>query len=329
MPSVPSEHGRSDAYGSYLSPCRGRRVGELLGPNRAGGATPNFFEPPSPLSWGESIAPPVDEAASAQEARADAAQRLARRNRPVASEQTTAPGFAAGSDADMPGFRERTRLNLLDLYYRGTLLGAARLASLAHLAATPDGPGIRPEIKRVRDDLRREYRQITDDLARYDGMPSLDSAGGFGAAVLGQLGGGMLSPESWLGSAPRVRLAVAHRQGRPAARRRQRCHRSSGARAQHQSRRAGRLRPRAHPGRGGPGHVARQRREAGHRGARPYRHPLVAVTGGRDRVDALQPGAQDVGGIGMFANPQLSTTSIGPYLPSRWDINEVTIKSNS
>jgi len=115
---------------------------------------------------------------------------------------TSEQGAASASpepESDTPSFRERTRLNFQDSYYRGTLLGAAHLASLAHLAATPDDPGISPETKRVNDSLRQEYRQILADLARYDRMRSSANAGDFGATALGQLGGSVLSPESWIG----------------------------------------------------------------------------------------------------------------------------------
>ncbi len=108
---------------------------------------------------------------------------------------------AAGSDSDTdePGLRERSRLNFLDAYYRGTPLGAELLAWMARLAATPDPPGLDPERKRVHDDLRREYRETVADLANYDRMRSSGNAGEFAAAALGQIGGGMLSPDSWIG----------------------------------------------------------------------------------------------------------------------------------
>jgi hypothetical protein len=97
---------------------------------------------------------------------------------------------------------------------RGTLLGAARLALLAHLAATPDEPGIRPEVKRVNGNLREEYRQITADLTRYDRMRAFGRASEFRAAALGQLGGGMLSPESWLGARRGWRVSASPRFGK-------------------------------------------------------------------------------------------------------------------
>jgi hypothetical protein len=89
--------------------------------------------------------------------------------------------------------------SLAERINRGGVLGALRLASLARLAATSDEPGASTEIKRVNDNLRQEYRQIIADLARYDRMRSFHGASEFGAAALGQLGGGMLSPESWIG----------------------------------------------------------------------------------------------------------------------------------
>jgi hypothetical protein len=67
------------------------------------------------------------------------------------------------------------------------------------VAATSDEPDVTPERKRVQDDLRRRYQQITADLARYDGMRSFQNSGEFGAATLGQFGGATLSPENWLG----------------------------------------------------------------------------------------------------------------------------------
>jgi len=142
---------------------------------------------------------PPDEAALADEARRVAGLRLGRRERPSVLARSSPPSPETEAAADDPGLRERARLNFLNSYYRGTLFGAGRLAGLAQLAATPDEEGISPDLRRVRDDLRQEYRQITADLARYDRMRSFGSAGELGAAALGQLGGAVLSPESWLG----------------------------------------------------------------------------------------------------------------------------------
>jgi hypothetical protein len=134
----------------------------------------------------------------AEQARVAAARRFAREKSAIA-DQSISVTPEADADSAEPGWRERTRLNFLNSYYRSTLFGALRLASLAHLASTPGEPGISPEFKRAQDDLRDEYRQVVADLARYDRMRSAGSAGEFGAAALGGLGGAMLSPESWLG----------------------------------------------------------------------------------------------------------------------------------
>ena len=120
---------------------------------------------------------------------------------------------SSSSDADTeagdPGLKERMRLNFLDSYYRGTLLGASRLAYLAHLVATPDGPGTSPDITRVRDDLRKEYGGIAADLARYDQMRLFENRFELGSSALGQLGGAILSPENWLGLGAKGANALA------------------------------------------------------------------------------------------------------------------------
>lgn len=135
----------------------------------------------------------------AQQARDVAAERLGKRYQTAARRQSMPAEPAAEAEAAEPGFRERMRLNFLDAYYRGTLAGAGRLAWMAHLAATPDSPEIDPARKRVHDDLRREYREIVADLANYDRMRSFGNSREFAATALGQVGGGMLSPESWIG----------------------------------------------------------------------------------------------------------------------------------
>ena len=169
------------------------------------GITQSVGETPGLPSWGAAVPgsspenSPPDEAALADEARRVAGLRLGRRERPSVLARSSPPSPETEAAADDPGLRERARLNFLNSYYRGTLFGAGRLAGLAQLAATPDEEGISPDLKRVRDDLRQEYRQITADLARYDRMRSFGSAGELGAAALGQLGGAVLSPESWLG----------------------------------------------------------------------------------------------------------------------------------
>src|SRR5262249_40511511 len=111
---------------------------------------------------------------------------------------TAPPPPDSPQDESNPDLSERKRLNLLDSYYRGTLFGSARLALLGILNNMSD-EGISPATKRVRDELRKEYQQIVTDLARYDRMPQFRNLSEFGAAGLGQAGGGMLSPENLAG----------------------------------------------------------------------------------------------------------------------------------
>jgi hypothetical protein len=101
----------------------------------------------------------------------------------------------AGRDVE----RERIRLNGVDSFYRGTLLGTGRLALMQHYASTPDEPEIDPQTRRWRDQLRKDYPQVLADLARYDRMRGFGNASEFGAAALGQLGGGLPTPESLVG----------------------------------------------------------------------------------------------------------------------------------
>src|SRR5713226_7700388 len=181
-----------------------RRCPRLRLPRRSSSRTRGANSAP-PNHWNASafrqrlLHSPPDEAALADEARRVAGLRLGRRERPSVLARSSPPSPETEAAADDPGLRERARLNFLNSYYRGTLFGAGRLAGLAQLAATPDEEGISADLKRVRDDLRQEYRQITADLARYDRMRSFGSAGELGAAALGQLGGAVLSLESWLG----------------------------------------------------------------------------------------------------------------------------------
>jgi hypothetical protein len=320
-PAAPGGQDQS-ALGSYLSPVPRPMSWESFGANPAG-ATSNSSKLPSALSWGESISPFVDEAAAAQEARAIAAQRLSRRNRPAAPENVGPPEHATEADTGLPGFRDRVRLNFHDSYYRGTLLGAARLAALAHLAATPDDPGISPEIKRVRDELRGEYRQIMEDLARYDRMNSSGGAGDLAATTLGQLGGGMLSPESWLGLGAKGatslgRIAKAGlQQGAinaavdPAV---QGLDITAGAQDEYDP---GRTLDAAAFGALFGGGAKLGAEALGHVGTRWWLSPAEQIEWMR-----YNQGRRTLGGLDS-ANPQLSTTSIGPYIPSRWDINGI------
>jgi hypothetical protein len=202
--SLPGTSEPPTTHGLYLSPVPTAPGWDAVPPYGADSSAQNSAEPPTtepsntvpPASRTDSAS--ADEAAQAQQARDAAWLRVGRRERPAA-ERAASPTPSTETAEGEPSLPERIRLHFLDSYYRGGLLGALRLASLARLATTPDPPGTSPEIRRVNDNLRQEYRQIIADLARYDGMRSFRGASEFGAAALGQLGGGMLSPESWLG----------------------------------------------------------------------------------------------------------------------------------
>jgi hypothetical protein len=204
-----TEQPNTGAY--YLSPVPPALSWDSVPTSANNSAASIFAAVPSPNSWAsptaanevqpsfaDPVPEPINEPDEAQRAREAAALRQARRERAAAIERSAPRAPNPQDETNEPTFRGRTRLGFLDSYYRGTVLGAERLAYLAHLSATPDAPETRPEGRRVNDALRQEYWQITADLARYDRMRSARNPAEFGAAALGQLGG-MLSPESWLG----------------------------------------------------------------------------------------------------------------------------------
>jgi hypothetical protein len=128
------------------------------------------YEPPGAVAPVER--PIVDEVAAAEEAYRAAAMRTGqwrRRGKQEYEGYTAPPPSAPQPDETNPDLSERSRLNLIDSYYRNTVFGSMRLALLARLEATPD-VDMSPATKRVRDELRKEYPQIIADLARYDRM---------------------------------------------------------------------------------------------------------------------------------------------------------------
>jgi hypothetical protein len=135
----------------------------------------------------------------AQEAYGASARRLERGVRGRVTAPYEPPPRDPEADTAEPGLIERTRLNGVDSFYRGTILGAGRLALMQHYASTPDEPGIDPQTKRWRDQLRKDYPQVLADLTRYDRMQGFSNPLEFGAAALGQIGGGLPTPESLLG----------------------------------------------------------------------------------------------------------------------------------
>lgn len=108
--------------------------------------------------------------------------------------------FDADPDAGEAGLGERARLNAMHSYYRGTLRGSSTLAGLAHVFQQPDDGGS-AEQKQWRKERRDQYSRIVSDLARYDALRPWDRTEEGAAALAGQIGGSLLSPESFLGGA--------------------------------------------------------------------------------------------------------------------------------
>src|SRR5690349_2522227 len=65
----------------------------------------------------------------------------------------------AGEEA---GIKERFRLHTIDSFYRGSVAGAARLRAMSSLIDTPDDD-VTPEVKRDREAVRGQYREIVSD----------------------------------------------------------------------------------------------------------------------------------------------------------------------
>ncbi len=118
---------------------------------------------------------------------------------PEASEQELRRRYLTGPQDNGPELLERARLNVQNSRYRGTGFGALRLAALAHLYGTPDGPDDTPEMKKAKADARDEYVSAVADLAAYDAMPDWENWKQFGTAVGGTIGGALTSPESFIG----------------------------------------------------------------------------------------------------------------------------------
>lgn len=206
--ALPLEHLASSRYWPTApAPSGGNeeplaRSGARMPSHAADSADRRFSAPPTPASMpgtnpaGYSRA---DEAALAQHAYDASAKRLQRGVRGRATAPYEPPARDLEADAGEPGVVERIRLNGVDSFYRGTLMGAGRLALMQHHASTPDEPGIDPQTKRWRDQLRKDYPGVLADLARYDRMRRFENPLEFGAAALGQLGGGLPTPESLVG----------------------------------------------------------------------------------------------------------------------------------
>lgn len=121
-----------------------------------------------------------------------------------------------------PSLAERLELNAADAFYRGTLLGSGRLADLKSAAEGSFDPSGDPsrdvlrenaaaglfqrpvKLPEVRALAAQELDDITRKLARYDAMRGFDGVGEGAAALTGQLGGSVFSPESLINRIPGV-----------------------------------------------------------------------------------------------------------------------------
>ena len=149
---------QSPAHGFYFPPVPQASSWDRV-PTNAGttGLAQMFSQPPSPTSW-STPGPDVntasysqaDELAMAQQAYDAGAQRMARGVRGRATAPYEPPARDPSAAAGEPGLTERIRLNGVDSFYRGTLMGAGNLALMQHYAATPDEPGIDSQTKRWR-----------------------------------------------------------------------------------------------------------------------------------------------------------------------------------
>lgn len=111
----------------------------------------------------------------------------------------------AGEEA---GLAERYRLHTVDAFYRGTLAGSLRMRAMSHFVANPDAPDTAPEVKKARDKLRAEYRDIVGDLGRFDLMAEAGAPSEYGVALAGQVVGSLPSPESVIGVASKGATAL-------------------------------------------------------------------------------------------------------------------------
>lgn len=105
--------------------------------------------------------------------------------------------YDAEAQASDPGLFERARLNALHSYYRGTIAGSTELAGLAHVYQLPD-EGVSADQKQWRKEQRDKYEGIVDDLGRYDLIAPWSTTLEGAAALTGQLGGSLGSPESYV-----------------------------------------------------------------------------------------------------------------------------------
>lgn len=98
--------------------------------------------------------------------------------------------------AEEPSIGERARLNLMDSFYRGTLVGSAGMFARKTLANDMTAEPA------AREKAKKDYGVVLNDLARYDLMRDYDGPLEMSAAFAGQMAGGSLSPEAWIAKVP-------------------------------------------------------------------------------------------------------------------------------
>lgn len=119
--------------------------------------------------------------------------------RQPAVEENPYERHARGPQDDGPELLERSRLNMVNSYYKGTVAGALGLSAMAKVYSEPDPEGTTPEMKQARQGIRDQYDSIVADLIAYDVMPTWSGLPQLGAAVLGGIAGSIPSPESFAG----------------------------------------------------------------------------------------------------------------------------------
>lgn len=113
------------------------------------------------------------------------------------------------ADPSQPSLGQRLRSNITDALYRGTASGPASLNRPPVPSDFEERTGIPAEFAEATGEFQdpEEKQKVLDRLLAYDLMPGSQSLPEYGAALTGQVIGGMLSPETWI--APQVRVGTA------------------------------------------------------------------------------------------------------------------------
>lgn len=117
--------------------------------------------------------------------------------------------FDGEADAGDPGLMERVRLNAMDSFYRGTIAGATLLRLKANRVADPEGTAEADKIAMASageldvpaydpKQEKEDFESIIADLARHDAMKGFSTTLEGAAALTGQIGGSLPTPENLL-----------------------------------------------------------------------------------------------------------------------------------